>query len=413
MNKLFIFVFSFLLYSQADAQLKQLSMDEAMLGARGALAPQNLRQLQFIKGTNDYVYLKKSGAADIWVKGSFTRPESAFLDFNAFNHEMTQVGLDTFKTWPALSFEKNAWIVSAGGAQYKVFPASHTYETLISKNIATKDHVERSNAGYVAYVENWNLFIGSKSGVQQVTTDGSENIVYASSVHREEFGIEKGTFWSSSGNLLAFYRMDQSMVADYPIIDWSVSPAQNHNIKYPMAGGSSHHVTVGVYNPQSKKLIYLNTGQPADQYLTNIAWSPDDKYVYIAVLNRAQNHMWLKQFDAVSGDFVKTLFEEEDAKYTEPLHPVLFLPNNKDQFIWQSRRDGWNHLYLYDIHGKLIRQLTSGNWEVLDIKQFDAAGKRLYFTSTIQSPISKNLEVLDIKSGKITPVTNDAYVHTC
>jgi dipeptidyl-peptidase-4 len=98
-------------------------------------------------------------------------------------------------------------------------------------------------------------------------------------------------------------------------------------------------------------------------------------------LNRAQDHFWVNHHDAATGNFVKTL-EEEDGKYAEPLHPMLFVKNNPAQFIWQSRRDGWNHLYLYNINGSLIKQLTKGNWEVTDVKGFDEKGSTLYYVST-------------------------------
>ena len=201
------------------------------------------------------------------------------------------------------------------------------------------------------------------------------------------------------------------MVADYPIIDWNTYPAKSQNIKYPMAGGKSHEVTIGVYDASNARLVYLETGEPKEQYLTNIAWSPDDKYVFVAVLNRAQNHMRLNQYNATTGAFVKTVLEESDEKYTEPLVPMLFLKNNLAQFIWQSNRDGWNHLYLYDTTGKMIKQLTSGNWEVLEVKGFDQKGDNLFYVSTAESPITRNLYRLNIRSGSSTRVTEGFQVH--
>jgi len=412
MKRLLFYITVLFLPSTGIAQQQLLSMEDAMLNARTTLAPQNLKQLQFISGSGDYVYLKKSDDVEKWVKGNINKTESDYLDLQTFNATLRTVGMDTFKSWPSVSFEKDAWLITSSGAQYRVFPAQHKYETILSKELAGKDHVERSKAGYVAYVEDWNLFVSGNGATQQVTTDGTADIVYASSVHRDEFGITKGTFWSPSGEMLAFYRMDQSMVADYPIIDWSVSPAKNHNIKYPMAGGVSHHVTVGVYTPATKKLLYIKTTGPADQYLTNIAWTPDNKYILIAVLNREQNHTWLNKYDANTGDFVNTIFEETDPKYVEPQVPALFLPNNPNQFIWQSRRDGWNHLYLYDMSGKLLKQLTKGNWEVVSVKQFDSKGNKLFFVSTKESPVSRDLQALDLKSGKITDVIKDDFVHS-
>jgi dipeptidyl-peptidase 4 len=201
------------------------------------------------------------------------------------------------------------------------------------------------------------------------------------------------------------------MVTDYPIIDWTTTPATVTSIKYPMAGDKSHHVTVGVFNPQTQASVYLQTGEPAEQYLTNIAWSPDDKYIFIAILNREQNHMKLNQYDASTGVFVRTLFEETDEKYVEPLVPMLFLKNNPSQFIWQSNRDGWNHLYLYDIDGKLLKQLTRGTWEVTDVKGFNAKGDNLFYTSTQESPITRNLYELNLRTGVSKRITQGVGSH--
>src|ERR1700748_194147 len=121
--------------------------------------------------------------------------------------------------------------------------------------------------------------------------------------------------------------MDQTMVNDYPIIDWSVTPPKNTDGKYPMAGGTSHQVTLGVYNPITKQTVFLNTGTPKDHYLTCVTWSPDEQYIFIALLNREQNHLWLNKYNARTGAFINTLFEETDPEYVEPQHALTFLPD--------------------------------------------------------------------------------------
>ncbi|SDL13406.1 dipeptidyl-peptidase-4 [Pedobacter sp. ok626] len=395
------------------AQNKQLTMQDAMSNARTVLAPENLSQIQFIYGTEDYVYAKRVGNVPVWLSGNAkTKEDQAFLTLSLLNQKLRAAQQDTLKMLPIIQFNQGAnWILNLNGSKVALNPVKNTVEVLVDKSLMSMANVEESKAGYVAYLDNFNLFVAKGADKKQVTTDGSKDIVYASSVHREEFGISKGIFWSNSGKLLAFYRMDQSMVTDYPIIDWTTRPAHNVNIKYPMAGDKSHHVTVGVYNAETKSVVYLKTGEPVEQYLTNIAWSPDDKYVYIAVLNRGQNHMKLNQYDAVTGDFVKTLFEEKDEKYVEPLVPMLFLKNDPSKFIWQSNRDGWNHLYLYSSTGKLLKQLTKGPWEVLDVKDFDAKGDQLFYVSTEESPITRNLYVLNVKSGKTRRITQGFAVH--
>lgn len=395
------------------AQNKQLTMQDAMSNARTVLAPENLSQIQFIYGTEDYVYAKRVGNVPVWLSGNAkTKEDQQFLTLSLLNQKLRAAQQDTLKMLPIIQFNQGAnWILNLNGSKVALNPVKNTVEVLVDKSLMGMANVEESKAGYVAYLDNFNLFVAKGADKKQVTTDGSKDIVYASSVHREEFGISKGIFWSNSGKLLAFYRMDQSMVTDYPIIDWTTRPAHNVNIKYPMAGDKSHQVTVGVYNAETKSVVYLKTGEPVEQYLTNIAWSPDNKYVYIAVLNRGQNHMKLNQYDAVTGDLVKTLFEEKDEKYVEPLVPMLFLKNDPSKFIWQSNRDGWNHLYLYSSTGKLLKQLTKGPWEVLDVKDFDAKGDQLFYVSTEESPITRNLYVLNVKSGKTRRITQGFAVH--
>lgn len=395
------------------AQHKELTMQDAMSNARTTLAPENLSQIQFIYGTEDYIYAKRIGNVPVWLSGNAkTKEDQAFLTLTGLNQKLRTAQRDTLQVMPMIQFNQGPdWILNSNGSKIALNPVKNTVRVLIDQSLSGKSNVEESKAGYVAYLDHFNLFVARGTDQEQVTTDGSKDIVYASSVHREEFGINKGTFWSNNGKVLAFYRMDQRMVSDYPIIDWTTRPARNVNIKYPMAGDKSHQVTVGVYNAETKALVYLKTGEPAEQYLTNIAWSPDDKYIYIAVLNRGQNHMKFNQYDAITGVFVKTLFEEKDEKYVEPLVPVLFLKNDPSKFIWQSNKDGWNHLYLYSSAGKLLKQLTKGPWEVLDVKGFDAKGGQLFYVSTEESPTTRNLYVLNVKTGKTRRVTQGFAVH--
>ncbi len=403
---LFLSIFS-------QAQTRQLSMEDAMVNFRGSLAPANLRQLQFVYGTDEYLYLGTQDNQDCWMKGSFSsKTEQPFLSLRDLNQRLGAASMDTVTRMPAIQFNQGPeWIFYTKAGKLSLDPVKGNIRVLVSSAEAGKENVEESGAGYVAYLDNYNLYVSKDGNSRQVTTDGSGDIVYASSVHREEFGITKGIFWSNSGTQLAFYRMDQGMVTDYPIIDWTQRPAKAVNIKYPMAGDKSHHVTLGVYNTATNHVTWIQTGLPEEQYLTNIAWSPDDRFVYIAVLNRGQNDMKLNQYDAASGIFIKTLFEETDAKYVEPLVPMLFVKNNPGQFIWQSNRDGWNHLYLYDTSGKMIRQLTHGDWEVIDVKGFDLKGQNLYYVSTAVSPLSRNLYALNLKTGNSLPLTTGNEVH--
>ena len=225
-----------------------------------------------------------------------------------------------------------------------------------------------------------------------MTDETAEGVVCGKSVHQNEFGIHKGTFWSPNGSALAFYRMDESMVTDYPFVDITARCAKAEPHKYPMAGMKSHEVTVGVYQVATGQTVWLETGLPKEKYLTNIAWSPDEKSIYIAELNREQNEMHLVRYSALTGKKEADLFTETDRCYVEPQHPVLFLPNDPDKFIWQSEADGYNHLYLYDTTGKELRKLTGGEWVVTKVLGFSKDGNKVIFEGTAPHPVSPNMQ---------------------
>lgn len=264
----------------------------------------------------------------------------------------------------------------------------------------------------LAYVKNDNLYVVGKDGkAAQLTTDGSRDIVYGQSVHRNEFGINKGLFWSNDGQSLAFYRMDQSMVTDYPLVGIDTRIATLEPEKYPMAGETSHEVTVGVYSLKTGKTVYLNVGNPKDRYFTNIAWTPDNKQIYLIEVNRDQTDASLDVYDAQTGNKVKTLYREHHDKYVHPVNPVTFLPWDSSKFILQSERDGYNHLYLFSTEGGEPKQITSGKWVVLALMGFDVKNKSAIILSTECSPIQNNIYSVNIASGKRKLLDNGKGCH--
>ena len=268
----------------------------------------------------------------------------------------------------------------------------------------------------VAYVSDHNLYVMDAEGKKtQLSTDGSREIVYGQAVHRNEFASMKGTFWSPDGTKLAFNRMDQSMVADYPQVNTFEREATYEPDKYPMCGMTSHKVTIGVYDMKTGKTVYLKAGDPTDRYFTNLAWAPDGKKVYMFELNRDQNDCRLTAYDAETGEKTGELYREVDEKYVEPLNPIVFLPWNKSQFIMQSRQDGYNHLYLCTLgmHGSRmasntesleVEQLTEGKWEVLSVLGFNSKTKSIIYKSNEASPIQQNVYSVSVANKKRTRI---------
>ncbi len=273
----------------------------------------------------------------------------------------------------------------------------------------------------VAYVKDYQLYVRDADNKEhQLTTDGSPSVVYGSAVHRNEFGITTGTFWSPDGQKLAFYRMDQSKVTDYPQVDIDTRIATCKPDKYPMAGENTHHVTVGVYDLSTGQMTYLNTPNGSVSgdsiatsvpYLTNIAWGPDSKTIYLFELNRDQNDCRLVSYDAATGNRLAELDRETHDKYVEPLHPIQFLPWDNGKFILQSQRDGYNHLYLYSKDGKLIKQLTSGPWVVQEVLGFNTKHKSIIIAANKYHPLHRWLYAVSIKDGKIRELVDTDGVH--
>ncbi len=271
-------------------------------------------------------------------------------------------------------------------------------------------------------VKDHQLYVVDAQGKEhQLTTDGSREIVYGQTVHRNEFGINKGTFWSPDSARLAFYRMDQSMVTDYPQVNIFPREATYEPDKYPMAGMNAHVVTVGVYDINTNKTIYLKTTNGSvvgdfvtdtkPIYFTNIAWNPDGKTIYMFELNRDQNDCRLVSYDATTGERIAELYRETSDKYVEPMHPIQFLPWDSNKFIMQSQRDGYNHLYLYNKDGKLLRQLTSGPWVVQNVLGFNTTLKSIIFEGNKYHPLHRQIYSVNVNNGKMTQLTKEDGVH--
>lgn len=270
-----------------------------------------------------------------------------------------------------------------------------------------------AKAKAVSYVLNNDLYL-AKVNEESVLIEKAdkEGVVLGQSVHRNEFGIDGGIFWSPKGNALAFYRMDESMVTDYPLVNINERVATGENIKYPMAGMKSHEVTIGVFDLNTGSLKYLQTGLPKEKYLTNVAWSTEEDLVLVAELNREQNHMVFNAYDAQKGDLVKTIFEEKSNTWVEPENPAEFLPGSNKKFIWQSERDGFNHIYLYDVENGLIKQVTKGDWVVTKTLGFDKKGAYLFFEATRDGVMNRHLYKVSMSNGKIYKLSHQNGYHS-
>jgi dipeptidyl-peptidase-4 len=309
---------------------------------------------------------------------------------------------------------KNAttFIISNGAKFYEYNTTDKTGKLTAAFSDSDENQTFDNAKENIAFTIKNNLFYLNKNKEKiAITSDTNEGIVSGQSIARNEFGIEKGIFWSPKNNLLAFYQKDQSEVADYPLLDINETPGKLENIKYPMIGQKSEKPRVGIYNLTTKQTVFISPKGNIDDYLTNLSWTPDEKFVLIAEVNRGQNDMSLHVYDAQSGAFVRTILNEKNPRWVEPEHAAFFPNPKSNNFIWFSEKDGFHNLYYYSIDGKLIKQLTSNKFPAREILGSNPAGTEIYFSSPGESGINMLAYKVDLK-GKQTLITKDLGVHS-
>ena len=260
------------------------------------------------------------------------------------------------------------------------------------------ENVTASGRGSYAYTVGRNLFcITSEGAIFTVAESASDQITYGQSVSRNEFGINGGIFWSPSGRKLAFYRKDESRVTDFPVLDIKTRTGELVTFKYPMNGMASEHITLGVYDTEKGSTIYLRvTDFDDERYLTNISWSPDDRYIFVQVLNRAQHEMHLNMYSAADGSFIRNLLNEENDAWVEPYSPLFFIEGTY-QFIYSTdNRDGYKNLYLCDTLGTVRRLVPTD----ADIEYVANDGRFVYYNSAEVSPVESHLFRVEVRQNK-------------
>ncbi|TRW24358.1 prolyl oligopeptidase family serine peptidase [Flavobacterium zepuense] len=288
-----------------------------------------------------------------------------------------------------------------------------TVKSAVAIGADAANQVLSSNGTSAAWLKENNIVITKNGKDIAVTNDSDKGIVNGSDyTHRQEFGIDKGMWWSPNSDKLLYYRKDETMVADFPLVQWSERIAAAKDIKYPMAGMKSEEVTLVIYDVANNKKVILKTDGPKEQFLTCVTWSPDGKQIYVGVLNREQNHLKLNKYDAATGNFIKTLFEEKAATYVEPLHILTFVPGNNNQFLYRTEKNGYEQLYLYNTDGKELKKLGYKDVVVTELLGFDTGAKNVFYIGAVNNGLDRQLYKTDLKSGKTVQVTTASGTHS-
>lgn len=393
----------------SQAQLKTFTLDEAVMQQARAFRADKLVGFQWIPNTTNYVY--------------YTDANSKMMQASAKDSKATELvtlteinsALGTkLKSFAGLEWiDASSFLISENGKYYIYSITSKTGKNIQVSANSDENQTFDSAKNNLAFTVDNNLYFYNKNKEKvTVTNESNKGIVSGQSISRNEFGISNGIFWSPKSSYLAFYQKDQSEVADYPLLDINETPGKLENLKYPMIGQKSEKPRVGIYNLATGKTVFIapKSGN-ANDYLTNLSWTPDEKYVLIAELNREQNDMYLNVYDANSGAFVRTILNEKNNAWVEPEHEAFFPNANSNNFVWFSEKEGFHNLYYYTIDGKLIKQLTNNKFPAREIIGTNPAGTEIYFKATGAN--ATNMLVYKVTlGGKQTLITKEEGVHS-
>ena len=381
------------------AQQKTLTIEDAVLGYYKGLYPEGLDNLNWVNNGDQYVYFKDNQLIFKNTKDNKDFKTLSLTDFQGAYPELGRI--------PRISFIDNDNLIFRNSKGYQKW--NYTNNSKVSFDIPEgAENIDfNENTGAIAYTKANNLYVDSEA----VTNFKDKNIVAGQAIHRSEYGITKGTFWSPKGNLLAFYQKDETEVTEYPLVDLTTTPATPKPIKYPMAGDKSEKAKIGIYNLSTKKTTYLDIDTNDYHYLTNLTWSPDEKYVLIAEINRATTKYDLNRYDVTTGKKINTILTETNEKWVEPENQAVFIPNKPDEFLWLSQKDGFKNIYYYTTSGKLKKQLTNYKWVVKDILGFSNDNKYVIISGTGEDPRNTQTFKVSLSNGKTTNLTPTPGTH--
>ena len=394
-------------FSMTAQPTKQITLDD--IWAKGTFAPRGIQSIESMKDGEHYCVLTRSGIEKYAYKTG--EKVTTICAFNCPEMGKKAKPLPPIEDYAFSADEQKILLSSGFEPIYRHSGVSDYYVYTVADGKFTKI----SNAGKqrlttlspdgtkVAFVRDNNLYyMDLESQTEhQITTDGKMNAIINGTtdwVYEEEFAITQGFYWSPDSKRIAYYRFDESKVKEFTMQMWGGLYPDNYTYKYPKAGEDNSVVDIYIYSLGNNRSMRLNTGSENDQYLPRMQWTQDPNTLAFMRMNRLQNKMELLLADASTGK-IKTLYTEEDKAYVEVPETWKFLADGKS-FLITSEKDGFNHIYLYGMDGQLIRQITSGNYDVVDICGIDEKNQKIYYRSHESGAINTDLYVIDFKAKK-------------
>ena len=419
MKKLFVFMAFALLAGAgvASAQTKNITLED--IWTKGTFRAKGVYGIRSMADGEHYCTMSRTGIA----KYSYATGEKVadVCLFNAPDMKKKAKPLPPMEGYEFSKDEQKILLSSgfepiyrhSGVSDYYLYDVKEKTFTKISNNGKQRLTTLSPDGTKVAFVRDNNLYWMDLGTLEEhaITTDGRVNEVINGTtdwVYEEEFAITQGFQWSPDSKKIAYLRFDESKVKEYNMQMWGALYPEDYKYKYPKAGEDNSHVELWTYSLDDNKAIRCASTDKKDwEYIPRFQWAPDGTLVFMR-MNRLQNHM---EILADEGILLHTLYDEQDKAYVEVPDTWQFITVGKgkkaqQQMLITSERDGYRHIYLYGMDGKLIKQVTSGEWEVCEVAGVDVKNQRLYYTSREHHPTQKSLFVIGF-DGKKKQCLND------
>ena len=425
-NLILLVLLCFSIQSQfLQAQQKPYTNLQAAFGAGrnfvGDFGPRNINwinngeKFSFIDGQNIKALVPKTQTEElIFDATSVKKPDGAKFAYDSYQWS---------KDSKYLLFQCNfrpVWRRS-GISDYYLYSIADKSLKILAKDAQTAEL--SPNGAKIGYERGGNLFtfdLAAQKETQHTkdATDGFYNGRYGWA-YEEEFGLAQAWAWSPDSKFVGFWQSDEREVPIFQMTDFQAKNEEYTKLPYPKVGDKNPKVKIGVIDINQNSLQMMNIPMndvSSDHYIPRIYWTAETGKLAIVHLNRKQNHLKLFLADAKTGD-AKQIMEEKSTAWIDVfdffagvMH-YFYFPENVKEFFWISERDGFAHLYRYDYNGKLLNQVTKGNFEVVIVQNIDAKAKKIYYTSTEKSPTERQLYVVDFSGKNKKQLTTEAGRH--
>lgn len=414
-------VFSLLLVNNLSAQKKEITLEDVWKNgtfqSKSVLGLVSMNDgIHYSTIKNDTIFrfsYEKVTAPEIIVSKS-----QLLLNGSAINIDKYQFSADENKI--LIASEKEQIYRHSTRENYYVYDRTTKILSPVTKGEKQMHASFSPDGNKVGFVRGNNIFIKDlTSGKEtQVTTDGNQNNIINGAtdwVHEEEFAFSVAYFWSPDNKKIAYYKFDESKVKEFSFDEFNnkLYPTQ-YRFKYPKAGEDNSIVTIHVYDLASASAKLMDIGKETDQYIPRVKWTKDANIVSIVRMNRHQNKLDIMFANATTGE-TKIIYSETTDTYID-IHEgegdYVYFTDDKKNFILLNEKDGFNHLYFYDISGKLVNQITKGNWDVVNFKGIDEKTKTIFYTASETTATERDIYSIQMNGSGKKKISIEKGTHT-